>query len=299
MAFAAVALIVGVGAGGYLYWRMEEQGRALRQELSDVERVAPEHARTVSAALSEEASVRESEVAQARTELQALAARVKELEQAGEERAALDRRLDKLDAKLAAFSDISSRVEHQSGAVEQLAKTVAEMAAARAQTSEPAPLSAPEATEAKTGPAPAPLATAPGVAPWQSWVVDLASPDSGTRWQAVQGLGDTHDPAVVPHLVPVLADADIFVRMAACRHLGDLGSVAAIPALIDALEDEEALVREAALVALHRLSGQKIPFDPYARDGDRSKRVRVWRDWWEEASKELLEKPEDKGRSKS
>jgi hypothetical protein len=95
----------------------------------------------------------------------------------------------------------------------------------------------------------------------------------------------------------MLGDADIFVRMAACRHLGDIGSVEAIPALIDTLEDEEASVREAALVALRGLSGQSIPFDPLARDGDRSKRVKAWREWWEDASKELLER--GKARTKS
>jgi HEAT repeat protein len=113
----------------------------------------------------------------------------------------------------------------------------------------------------------------------------------------VQALGDTDDPEVVPHLVPMLDDADIFVRMAACRHLGDLGSVTAIPALIDTLEDEEASVREAALVSLRGLSGQSIPFDPMARDGDRSKRVKAWREWWEQASKELL--GQNKAKSKS
>jgi HEAT repeat protein len=113
----------------------------------------------------------------------------------------------------------------------------------------------------------------------------------------VQSLGDTHDVAVVPHLVPLLEDADIFVRMAACRYLGDLGGMEAVPALIDTLEDEEASVREAALVALRSLTTQTIPFDPLARDGDRSKRVKAWREWWEEASKELLGKA--KPRSKS
>ena len=104
----------------------------------------------------------------------------------------------------------------------------------------------------------------------------------------MQSLGKTRDPRVVPHLVPLLKDGDIFVRMAVARLLGELGSHTAIPALIDALEDEEVSVRESALVSLRTLSGQSFPFDPKARDGDRSKRVKAWRDWWEEAAKTLL-----------
>ena len=77
----------------------------------------------------------------------------------------------------------------------------------------------------------------------------------------------------------------------------DLRGRTAIPGLIDTLEDEEASVREAALVSLRALSGQNIPFDPLARDGDRSKRVKAWRDWWEEASKELLAQPKSKSKS--
>jgi HEAT repeat protein len=168
---------------------------------------------------------------------------------------------------------------------------VAGLSAVRASASErPASAQPEDAREGALEPEAAPVSLAPqGVeAQWSRWVAELASPDSGTRWQAVQALGDTDDPEVVPHLVPMLDDSDIFVRMAACRHLGDLGSVAAIPALIDTLEDEEASVREAALVSLRSLSGQSIPFDPLARDGDRSKRVKAWRDWWEQAAKELL-----------
>lgn len=302
LAVACVALLVGAGGGAYLFWRLDESARALHGEVVDVERAAPAHARTVSAALAEETSARETDVAAARAEVQALVTRVQELEQAGADRAALERRVDKLDGRLAALGDLASRVEHESGALEQLAATVAELSAARAQ-SDAAGAGAHAAPASDPAPAAkgAALAPAPGVPPWQGFVADLASADSGTRWQAVQALGDTHDPAVVPHLVPVLGDADIFVRMAACRHLGDLGSLEAIPALIDALEDEEALVREAAYVALDRLSGkgQQIPFDAYARDGDRSKRVRAWRDWWQEASKELLGGAKDTPKPKS
>lgn len=293
LAFSSVALVAGVGASAYLFWRLEEQATLRERQIAELERAAPEPARTVSAALKEEAAARESEAAELRSTHQALTARVQELEQAAAEGAALERRIDKLDERLATLDDLASRVQHQTGAMDQLTLTVAELVAARAR----APEHVSEASRVAQSAAPAPLAPAPGNAPWQKWVPDLLSPDSGTRWQAVQSLGDTHDVAVVPHVVPMLEDADIFVRMAACRYLGDLQGMEAVLPLIDTLEDEEASVREAALVALHSLTKQSIPFDPLARDGDRSKRVKAWRDWWEEASKELLGK--GKPRSKS
>ena len=295
LAFSSVALVAGVGASAYLFWRLEQQATILEQQIADLERAAPEPARTVSAALKEEVGARESEAAELRSSIQAFATRVQELEQTAAEGAAMERRIDKIDERLATLDDLASRVQHQTGAMDQLTLTVAELVAARARATE-------HVAESNRGAqsqaaAPAPLAPPPGNAPWQKWVPDLVSSDSGTRWQAVQSLGDTHDVAVVAHLVPMLEDADIFVRMAACRYLGDLQGMEAVTPLIDTLEDEEASVREAALVALHSLTKQSIPFDPLARDGDRSKRVKAWRDWWEEASKELLGK--GKTRSKS
>jgi Skp family chaperone for outer membrane proteins len=292
LAFASVALISGIGAGAYFFWRLERETQISREQIADLEHAAPEHARTVSAALTDEAAARETEAAATRAALQALSERVQELEQADPAATALERRIDNLDARLGAFDDLASRVQHQGGVLDQLTAAMAEATDAKA-ASAPAP-AAPAPQEAARPAAPPPSASAPGGALWEKWIADLKSPDSGTRWQAVQSLGGTRDPSVVPHLVPMLKDADIFVRMAACRHLDELGSVEAIPALIDALEDEEAIVREAALAALRSLSGQALPFDPNARDGDRSKRVKAWRDWWEGASKELLARGKSK-----
>lgn len=287
LAFSSVALVVGVGAGAYLFWRLEHESARLSQTISEVARVAPEQARTVSAALAEETEQREGELVAVRAELAGMAARVLELEHVSAGRADLERRVGRLDERLAASDDLSARVEHQAGALDQLANTVAsELQAAATRARETVKEAAPRASES-AAPARAPAEPlASGGAQWQGWVTDLASANSGTRWQAVQSLGMTGDPAVVPHLVPMLTDADIFVRMAVCRHLGSLKSIEAIPALIDTLEDEEASVREAALVALRAISGQSIQFDPLAKDGERSKRVRAWRDWWEQASKE-------------
>jgi hypothetical protein len=292
LAFSSVALVAGVGASAYLYRRLDEEAGRLEKQISDLERLAPQHALTVSANLKEEISERENEAAQARSATQALAARVLELEQTAANAAALERRIDKLDARLAAVDDLAYRVEHQTGAVDQLTLTVAELVAARARAAEQAALDPVRSSQpVSDGAVPSPP---PASALWQKWVPDLESSDPGTRWQAVQALGETHDLAALPHLVPLLTDADIFVRMATCRSIANLGGMDAVPALIDTLEDEEAAVRDAALVALRTLTDQSIPFDPLARDADRSKRVKAWREWWEEASKEL-----GKGKPKS
>ena len=129
---------------------------------------------------------------------------------------------------------------------------------------------------------------AAGPPPWLALTEDLKSPNSGTRWTAVQALGETRDPAVIKYLVPMLEDVDIFVRMATARILGDLKSPTAIPALINALEDEEPSVREAAVVSLRSLSGRNFKFDPTASDNDRARRVKAWRDWWEKNQDDYL-----------
>jgi hypothetical protein len=128
----------------------------------------------------------------------------------------------------------------------------------------------------------------PGAPPWMGLVDDLASPNSGTRYNAVQALGETGDAAVVPHLTPMLKDEDLFVRMASARYLGELQSPAAIPALIDTLEDVEPSVRDAAVTSLRDLSARNFKFDPSAPESDRAKKVKAWRDWWKKAEGEFL-----------
>jgi len=135
------------------------------------------------------------------------------------------------------------------------------------------------------------LAVAPaaaGAAPvddrpeWLDFLPGLESRNPGTRWNTVQALGETEDPEVVPHLVPMLEDADLYVRMAAARILGDLNSTDAVSALIDALDDVEAPVREAAVVSLRKITGRHFRFDPMGGEAERARRVKAWREWWED-----------------
>lgn len=126
---------------------------------------------------------------------------------------------------------------------------------------------------------------------WASELTALMSDVAGTRWNAVQTLGETGDVAVVPHLEPLLDDPDVFVRMAVARVFGDLASPSSIEPLIETLEDEEPVVREAAMAALHLITGRDFRFDPNASQAERAKRVRAWRDWWKDARDDFLGNP--------
>ncbi len=125
-----------------------------------------------------------------------------------------------------------------------------------------------------------------GTPPWMGLVQQLESANSGDRWVAVQGLGETRDPAVAEYILPRLKDIDIFVRMAAARVLGDLGSPKASGALIEALGDQDATVREAAYLALCSVSKKSLPFDAHSDPVERAKRVKAWQDWWKKAQDE-------------
>ncbi len=138
---------------------------------------------------------------------------------------------------------------------------------------------------AKSQPAPA----APAGPAWQAALVGLASDNPSIRWEAVDELGRSKDAAVIPHVTPMLRDADLFVRMCAARVLGDLGTLQGVAALIDSLEDSEATVRESAWNALRTLTGKDFKFDPQASETERQKRVKQWREWWKKEGEPLLE----------
>ena len=84
--------------------------------------------------------------------------------------------------------------------------------------------------------------------------------------------------------------------------LGDITSRAIFPpghrsvAVIDAKQELVVCGLEVAARVFAK-QDERLKLKLLARDGDRSKRVKAWREWWEEASKELLGKA--KPRSKS
>jgi hypothetical protein len=131
--------------------------------------------------------------------------------------------------------------------------------------------------EVSSGEPPVGVAEAPA---WRQHLVGLDAEDPLERWDAVQALASSGDPAAGAHLAARLTDPDLFVRMAAARALGELGASDAVPALIEALEDAEPSVREAAVLALRTITGRNFRFDPAGTPGDRARRAAAWRDWW-------------------
>ncbi|MBL8862637.1 MAG: HEAT repeat domain-containing protein [Planctomycetes bacterium] len=166
---------------------------------------------------------------------------------------ALEKRLDELSARIAKADDERRHLTERLGAVQAL-----------------------------TAAAPAAAAEAPAPeAAWVRFLPDLKHADEGVRWDAVSVLGDANDPAVVPHVVPMLKDPSFIVRMAAARVLGEkLRAREAVPALIEALEDADSAVRESAWIALRAITGKDLKFDSNASEAERSKRAKAWSEWW-------------------
>lgn len=167
------------------------------------------------------------------------------------------------------FAELSAKIAKNEDALRALSEKVQVIESTPAPVVEPAVAEAPKPSE------PA----------WKALLPDLQSQVNTLRWSAVDSLGASKDLEVVPHVVPMLKDADVFVRMAAARVLGDLGAKSAVGPLIDALEDGETAVREAAFVALRTITGKDLKFDPLATsEAERARRIKAWRDWWKKES---------------
>lgn len=218
----------------------------------------------------------------ARTQLAALAAQRSELESALQRQsvAALE-----VEARLSGFDQRLSSLQQSLGGVQrhdqELLALQGKYSALSEELADLGRVMGDLADEAARAAAVAPAQPQPTQPAWTGLVEALSSSDDGDRWQAVIALGETRDPAVAQHVVPVLQDADIFVRMAAARILGDLRSPIAVPALIDALADPEPSVREAVYTALKAVTGESLAFDALAEDAEeRAKRIQAWREWW-------------------
>lgn len=283
LAFAAVAVVVSAGSAAWLLVRFDGRMNDLEARYQKSQREAFERERHLAAAVEAGAGETGALLRGVQEGLRRTEARLADLELSVERARGLADRIDAIDGRLADLARLGGVQDRMATELAELELSVTELRETLRTSDAPAEPQRPARVES-TPPAESrdPAEAAPS---WVGRVGDLSSQNSGTRWQAVQALAKTGDPAVVPHLLPRLDDEDIFVRMAAARTLGDLGVRDAIPYLIDTLEDEEASVREAALVSLRALSHEDFAFDPLAREGERAKRVKEWRDWWERESR--------------
>jgi hypothetical protein len=183
---------------------------------------------------------------------------------------AREQRLEELSHRLAQGDDVQRDL---AGKLEEFRKS-----------SEKARVAA-EATAKALPEKPPAAAAAPG---WTALLPNLADANPSTRWEAVDELGRAKDPAVIPHVLPLLRDSDLFVRMCVARVLAELGTLQGVPALFDALEDSEPTVRESAWNALRTLTGKDLKFDPQGNEAERAKKVKAWREWWKKEGEPLL-----------
>ena len=286
VAMASIALIFSTGAAAFLFDQLQVRGRAL-EALVREERTAREYASsTLEDRMGQTLRDATAGLSDARLALAELSGRMETIGSGQRESSSLLRDdMERLRRQMDEVDRLVVRVGRHEEEIARVAETTAGLhddvlrMADRMSEVE-------EADESPAVETPRPeVAREPA---WTPLLADLTSQNSGKRWQAVQSLGGTRDPAVAEHLTPMLRDPDIFVRMATARILGDLDAAVGIPSLIDALEDAEASVREAAVVSLRSITGRDFKFDPGAKDVERAKRVKAWRDWWKRSSEEVL-----------
>jgi len=120
----------------------------------------------------------------------------------------------------------------------------------------------------------------------------LVSGGAAPAREAALALGAIGDRSAAKELVELLRDrvaledryrdgaAVSRVRSAAAFALGMLGDTSAVPALLGALRDPDLRVRTHANLALRKMSGRDLRFDPKAPAGEREKLARAWDAWW-------------------
>lgn len=117
-------------------------------------------------------------------------------------------------------------------------------------------------------------------APLAAQVTRLKDEDAGNRFEAVDHLVQSKNPATLPYLVPMLKDGDPFVRRLTAEGLSRFKQASSVDALLVTLADPESIVRHTAHASLKKLTSQDIAFDPDGSASARSSAQRRWKDWW-------------------
>ncbi|MGE3173255.1 MAG: HEAT repeat domain-containing protein [Planctomycetota bacterium] len=181
--------------------------------------------------------------------------------------AALQQAIADLDARR---PDHGPMLEELMRQMRQQAVTLAELLARPRPVEVPAP---------ESNPVPA---AAPGLAPdLQHQIGRLRDDDAATRFEAVDELLRSKDPAVLEHLLPMTTDPDTFVRRLVVEGLKDFPRPAVVDALIVALADPEEIVRDTAWRSLKDLTGQKLPFDASGSREVQRRGQQKWQEWWD------------------
>lgn len=123
---------------------------------------------------------------------------------------------------------------------------------------------------------------APGLPPELGHLVaKLGDEDPATRFEAVDELLRSKNPAVLEHLLPMAKDADLFVRRLTVEGLRDFRQPSVVDTLITALADPEEIVCDTAWRSLKEVTGQRFPFDYSASRDARVRAQQRWQEWWD------------------
>jgi hypothetical protein len=280
MAGVAVVLIAAVaGAALFLDWRLSEELTNVGSSVSGVQGMLheqQERLRALEERLGQTLTATDLEtlggnVARLQEELAASEARVRAMvERTDGQVAAVGRSLTEMQE---AQRQHASGMERVGRGVEQLSAEVAALSALPRSAPNPAPVEAA---------APPPVERASELPPELAHHVSrLSDADPGTRFDAVDKLVQSKNPAVVGSLVDMAKDSDMFVRRLTVDGLGQFHTPESVEALLTALADQETIVRRAAHDSLTKLTGQNIPFDPDAKKEERRAAQQRWQDWWE------------------
>lgn len=248
-------------------WAGEQDAARLR--IDELERSL--HARTLDAerVRGDERALVARELSDARARIEAQARRLDELAQ----------ELDLARDELRAGRERAQRIEDLASVLDGIGRRGQELAARVDQ------LSADQGAQ----PSGAPAAAVDEAEAWKRALPGLRSSDPMERWNSVDELGQwcaRGEREALPHLLPMLADADALVRLSTARILGELQALEAVNGLLDALLDPEASVREAAAEALRATTKRDFGYDALADEADRARKVKLFRDWWKKAGQE-------------
>jgi len=144
---------------------------------------------------------------------------------------------------------------------------------------------APPVATPEADPAPAPPVegdAAPPLPPaLAAHVQKLAAAEPATRFEAVDELLRSKNPAVLVHLLPMAKDVDAFVRRLTVEGLAEFRRPEVVEALLVAMADGDEWVRDTAWRSLKEVTGQKLAFDSSASKDSRARALQKWQDWWE------------------
>lgn len=110
----------------------------------------------------------------------------------------------------------------------------------------------------------------------------LASPDPDVRALALETVADLDAERAARIVIETLHDPDPGVRCAAAATAARSRISPAVFSLILALDDDALEVREEAHMAIERITGQEVGFEPADGPEARRRRIEELKSWWKE-----------------